>query len=352
VTGFITGSAGRLTLRRLVAALAICVGVTALCATLAPLIGTTLDRTGWHLDMLGRSVFDPGSQAHAIVWVRIPRVLAALLVGAALAGAGCALQALLRNPLAEPFTLGISSGASLAAVLAIRLGAEGAFGFAGVGGAAMVGAAATLVVVWRLARIGRHLPPATLVLAGVTVSMFCSAASVLIQYTSDFTEVTHMLQWMIGGMETVRLVTLGYAALPIGAALVVLCIYARELNALAAGPDVAASLGVAVGRTQTVVFATASLLVGAAIGVVGPIGFIGLIVPHALRALLGPDHRLLLPASMFGGATVLAVCDALARTIVAPQHLPTGAVTAVLGVPFFIAILVGQKQRAALWGRA
>ena len=351
MSGFLSGRAGRLTLRRLVVALVICAGVTALCAGLAPLIGVN-NTGGWHIGMMGLDALDPASTEHAILWaVRIPRVLAALLVGSALAGAGCALQALLRNPLAEPFTLGISSGASLAAVLAIRLGVEGAFGFAGIGGAALIGAAGTLVVVWRLARIGRHLPPATLVLAGVTMSMFCSSASVLIQYTSDFTEVTHMLQWMLGGMETVRMVTLGYAALPIGAALVMLIGYARELNALAAGTDVAASLGVAVGRTQTVVFATASLLVGAAIAVVGPIGFIGLIVPHALRAMLGPDHRLLLPASMFGGATVLAICDTLARTVVPLHHLPTGAVTAVLGVPFFVVILLGQKQRAALWGR-
>ena len=216
---------------------------------------------------------------------------------------------------------------------------------------ALAGAAATLLVVWRLARIGKHLPPATLVLAGVTMSMFCASITVLIQYTSDFTDVIQIMQWMLGGMETVRLVTVGYAAPPIALALVVLVVYARELNALAAGTDVAASLGVAVGRTQTVIFATASLLVGAAISVVGPIGFIGLIVPHALRALLGPDHRLLLPASMFGGAAVLSVCDTLARAVVPLHHLPTGAVTAVLGVPFFVAILVGQKRRALLWGR-
>jgi len=352
VTGFVTGSAGRLTLRKLVVVLAVSAGLTALIAALAPLLGVVGDRAGWHLDIMGAGAFDARSPEHAILWVRIPRVLAALIVGAALAGAGCALQALLRNPLAEPFTLGISSGASLAAVLAIRLGLESTFGVAGVGGAALLGAAGTLVIVWRLARVGDHLPPATLVLAGVTMSMFCSSASVLIQYTSDFTEVSHMLQWMLGGMETVRLVTVGYAALPIGLALIGLLAHARELNALAAGPEVAASLGVAVGRTQTVIFATASLLVGAAIAVVGPIGFIGLIVPHALRALLGPDHRLLLPASMFGGASVLALCDTLARTVVPLHHLPTGAVTAVLGVPFFVMILLGHKQRAALWGRA
>jgi iron complex transport system permease protein len=351
VSGFITGSAGRLTVKKLVVVLAICAGVTAVVAALAPLLGVVVDRTGWHIDVMGPSAFEPRSPDHAILWVRIPRVLASLLVGAALGGAGGALQALLRNPLAEPFTLGISSGASLAAVVAIRLGLENAFGFAGVGGAALAGAAGTLLVVWRLARIGKHLPPATLVLAGVTMSMFCSSASMLIQSTSDFTEVNHMVQWMFGGMETVRLVAVGYAAVPIGVALVVLVVYARELNALAAGPDVAASLGVAVGRTQTVIFGTASLLVGAAIAVAGPIGFIGLIVPHALRALLGPDHRLLLPSSMFGGAVVLALCDTLARTVVPLHHLPTGAVTAVLGVPAFVVILVGQKQRALLWGR-
>jgi iron complex transport system permease protein len=352
VSGFITGSAGRLTWPRLAVTLAVCAAVTAVIALLAPLVGVVNDHTGWHLGVLGKDAFTPGAPDHAILWtVRAPRLLAALLVGGALAGAGCALQALLRNPLAEPFTLGISSGASLAAVLAIRLGLEGVFGFAGVGGAALVGAGATLIAVWRLARVGSQLPPATLVLAGVTMSMFCSSAQVLVQATSDFNEVNHMLQWMLGSMETVRLVTVGYAALPIGGALAGLLLYARELNALAAGPEVAASLGVAVGRTQSVIFAMAALLVGAAIAVVGPIGFIGLIVPHALRALLGPDHRVLLPASMLGGASVLAVFDTLARTAIPLHHLPTGAVTAVLGVPFFVAILIRQKQRAAMWSR-
>ena len=351
MSGFLTGRAGRLTLRRLAVVVAVCGGVAAVCAAVAPLVGIVVDRTGWHLGVMGSEAFDAGSTERAILWVRIPRVLASLVVGAALAGAGCALQALLRNPLAEPFTLGISSGASLAAVIAIRFGIDAAFGVAGVGGAALLGAAGTLLVVWRLARIGKHLPPATLVLAGITMSMFCSSATVLIQYTSDLTEVTHMMQWMLGSTETVRLAMVGYAAAPIAAALIVLLAYARELNALAAGPEVAASLGVAVGRTQTVVFATASLLVGAAIAVVGPIGFIGLIVPHALRAVLGADHRLLLPASMLGGAATLTVFDTLARTVVPLHHLPTGAVTAVLGVPLFVTILLGQKRRAALWGR-
>jgi iron complex transport system permease protein len=130
-----------------------------------------------------------------------------------------------------------------------------------------------------------------------------------------------------------------------------LIVYGRELNALAAGDDVAASLGVNVERTQFVLFVVSSLLVGVAIALAGPIGFVGLLVPHVLRGLLGPDHRLLLPASMFGGAVLLVVCDTLARMVLWPAHLPTGAVTAVIGGPFFIVILLSAKRRAALWGR-
>jgi iron complex transport system permease protein len=351
MSGFVSGGAARLTSKRLAVTLLVCFAACAVIALCAPLIGVSVGRGGRSLELLDLGAFDAGSQEHQLLWVRIPRVLASLLVGGALAGAGCALQALLRNPLAEPFTLGISSGSSLAAVLAIRFGVEGALGGVGVSVAALLGAVATLLVVWRLASVGRHLPPATLVLAGVTMSMFCSAASVLIQYTSDFTEVSRMLRWMMGGLDSMRLSPVGYAAGPIFVGLAVLIAYSRELNALAAGPEAAASVGVSVGRTQVVVFAVASLLVGAAIALAGPIGFIGLIVPHALRAVLGPDHRVLLPASIFGGAVLLTLCDTLARTLTVPAQLPTGAVTAVLGGPFFVMILVGQKRRASLWGR-
>ena len=351
MSGFVSGGSKRLTTARLVGVLGACAFACAVICMLAPQLGVTMTRSGRALELLGFDAFDAASPDHQLFLVRLPRVLGAMLVGSALAAAGCVLQALFRNPLAEPFTLGISSGASLAAVLAIRLGIESAFGGAGVGLSALLGAIAALVLVERLGRIGRQLPPATLVLAGVTISMFCSSASVLIQYTSDFSDVSHMLAWMIGGLDSVRLVGVQYASVPIALGLVVLFIYGRELNALAAGPEVAASLGVAVARTQIIAFAVASLLVGAAIALAGPIGFIGLIVPHTLRALLGPDHRVLVPASMFGGAILLVVCDTLARTVIAPAHLPTGAVTAVLGGPFFLFILVAQKRRAAVWGR-
>jgi iron complex transport system permease protein len=349
MSSFVSGSARRLTGKRLLAILIVSAISCAAIALFALLFGLGNDHSP---ELLGRAALDHGTLDHQILLLRLPRILACVVTGAALAGAGCALQALLRNPLADPFTLGISSGSSLGAVVAIRFGAERAFGYGAIGVAALVGALATLLVIWKLAQVGRHLPPATLVLAGVAIAMFCSSASVLIQYTSDFTDIEHMLGWMMGGLDAVRLLWVEYAAIPIGGGLVVLILYGKEMNALAAGAEVAASLGVRVARTQLVLFAVSSLLVGSAIAVVGPIGFVGLVVPHALRAIIGPDHRALLPASMFGGAIVLTICDTIARTIIPMHHLPTGAVTAVIGVPLFFGILVANKQKASLWGRA
>jgi iron complex transport system permease protein len=229
---FVTGRGQRLTAKRLALVLGACAVACAAVAVIGPLLGVVMTRDGRAIELLGLDAFDAGSPDHKVLMVRLPRVLGSMLIGAALAGAGCVLQALFRNPLAEPFTLGISSGASFAAVLAIRLGVEDAFGGAGVSIAALAGAIGALVFVERLGRIGKHLPPATLVLAGVTISMFCSSASVLVQYTSDFADVSHMLAWMIGALDSVRMVDVQYASAPIGIGLVLLFWYARELNAL------------------------------------------------------------------------------------------------------------------------
>jgi iron complex transport system permease protein len=349
MSGFVSGAGKRLTGARLAAILAISIAACALVAVVAPMIGRG---DNLHLELLGTDIFDASAFDHQIFALRLPRVLASLLIGAALSGAGCALQALLRNPLADPFTLGISSGSSLGAVIAIRLGAESAFGFGAIGVAALAGAFVTMLVIWKLAQVGRQLPPATLILAGVAIAMFCSSASLLVQYTSNLTDVERILTWMMGGFDIVRIGWIRDATLPILAGLVVLVLYSKEMNALAAGEEVAASLGVRVARTQVVLFLVSSLLVGSSIAVVGPIGFVGLVVPHALRAIIGPDHRALLPASMFGGAIVLTICDTLARTVIPWHHLPTGAVTAVLGVPVFFTILIANKRKAGMWGRA
>jgi len=216
MSGFVSGRGSRLTTRRLTLTLGLCAIGCAMVCMIAPQLGVVMTRTGRSVQLLGFDAFETGSPDHLVFMVRLPRVLGAMLVGAALAAAGAVLQALFRNPLAEPFPLGISSGSPPPALLAVRLGVEDAFGGAGVGLSALAGAIGALVFVERLGRMGRQLPPATLVLAGVTISMFCSAASVLIQYTSDFSDVSHMLAWMIGGLDAVRMVDVEYAAIPIG----------------------------------------------------------------------------------------------------------------------------------------
>jgi iron complex transport system permease protein len=336
----------RLTRARLAAVLGGCALATLAVALLAPLFGVATGPGGRHLEIIDLGeVLRGGTASDIFIMARLPRVLGAMLVGAALAGSGCAFQAVLRNPLAEPYTLGISSGSALAAVIAIRLGLDGTLGGNGVGIAAMLGAMGTVLAVWRLGRVGGALPAATLLLAGVTIAMFCSAGSMLVQYTADFAEVTRMLRWMMGGFEWIRYGTLARAAVPIGIGLVALLALARDLNALSAGAEAAASVGVPVARSLTIAFATASMLVGGSIAIGGPIGFVGLLVPHALRALIGADHRVLLPASMLVGGAALVVFDTGARMVIAPTQLPVGVVTALMGGPFFLLVLVRHKRR-------
>ncbi len=285
-----------------------------------------------------------------IFWrLRLPRITGAALVGAGLAGAGCAFQATLRNPLAEPFTLGISSGSALAAVIAIRFGLGGTLlGISGVGVAALLGALLTVYLVWRIGSIGHRLPPATLLLAGITVAMFCGASTMVVQYTADIGEVYRMVRWMMGGLDGVLWESLAFGAPATIVGLLVLSWLARDFNALAAGADAAASLGIDPKRTITLAFGSSALLVGAGIAIAGPIGFVGLIVPHMMRSLVGADHRRLLPLSILGGATLLVLCDLLARSILFPAELPVGILTAILGGPFFLFLLIRRRQHS-MW---
>ncbi len=287
-----------------------------------------------------------------IFWrLRLPRILGAAIVGAGLAGAGCAFQATLRNPLAEPYTLGVSAGAALAAVLAIRFGLdESILGVSGVGFAALLGALITVYMVWRIAAVGDHLPPATLLLAGITVAMFCGASTMVVQYTADVSEVYRMVRWMMGGLDGVLWQPLYFAGPATIIGLLILLSLGKSFNALAAGADAAASLGVDPKRCVTIAFATCALLVGSGIAIAGPIGFVGLIVPHIIRALVGADHRRLIPVSALAGAMALVLCDLVARTILFPAELPVGVLTALFGGPFFLALLLREKGSGALWG--
>jgi ABC-type Fe3+-siderophore transport system permease subunit len=273
---------------------------------------------------------------------RLPRAVAAALVGGTLAAAGVVFQGLLRNPLATPYTLGVSAGASLGAMVAITFGAILPVG--GVAGASLLGAMLAVTVVYFLASArNRGLSTTVLLLAGVTLNAFFSALILFVQYLSNFAETYRALRWLMGDLDVA-----GYAPI-LGAAPLVLIAFvafawlARPLNLLSLGADAASTRGVDVARAHRVAFFSASLATGAAVSVGGPIGFVGIIVPHLVRLIVGADHRLVLPASAFFGAAFLVCCDALARTVLAPLELPVGIITALIGGPFFLWMLVRRK---------
>lgn len=278
--------------------------------------------------------------------LRVPRVLLAALTGAALGMAGSAFQALLRNPLAEPYTLGVSSGAALGAVLAIKLGLDVAVGgFSAVPVFAFAGSLGAMAVIYGMARGREGFPTSVLLLAGVTLSFVFAAMILFIHYLADFTESAQMVRWMMGGLDIVGMGAVGSLVPPwlVGAAALVLL--TRDLNHLAFGARAAESKGINVPRVQKSVFIAASLLTGAVVSAAGPIGFVGLIVPHVVRFRTGHDQRRLLPASAFAGAAFLVVCDTLARSLQATAEIPVGVLTAMLGGPFFLVLLVRQKGK-------
>jgi iron complex transport system permease protein len=283
--------------------------------------------------------------AASIFWqIRLPRVLLALLGGAALAVSGLGFQTLFRNPIAEPYTLGISSGAALGAVLALRFQGGEMLGLPLVALASFAGALAAVSLIVGLALRREGVETSTLLLAGVAVSLSCSAIILFLQYLADSTQTFRMVRWMMGGLSVV-----GYAEvlwlLPwvLGGAALLLALR-WELNLLLTGEELAASRGVDLGRLRLKVLLATSLMIGALVAIAGPIGFVGLIVPHMLRRLVGHDHLFLAPACFLAGGAFLTLCDAAARTLMAPAELPVGILTALLGGPFFLWLLVWRKS--------
>jgi iron complex transport system permease protein len=288
------------------------------------------------------------SSASFILWqLRVPRVLLAALAGAGLALAGAAFQALFRNPLATPYTLGVASGAAFGAVAAILLGVgAGVAGLTATSLAALLGALAVTGAAYGLGRRRGALPTATLLLAGVTLGFFFSSLILFLQYLADFTEAFRILRWLMGEVRVVGYGTFAVLA-PLGlvGALLVLG-HRSELNLLLTGEELAHSRGADVERVKRRVFLGASLLVAGIVSVCGPIGFVGLVVPHAARSLLGPDLRRLAPACVPVGAAFLVLCDGVARLALAPAELPVGVVTALVGAPVFLAILLRRGAAA------
>jgi iron complex transport system permease protein len=298
-----------------------------------------------------RVLLDPhatGPSADIVRGIRLPRVTAAALVGACLSMAGVCFQALLRNPLADPFVLGVSGGAALGGVLVMSLGGALGIGAAMVPGAAFLGALGATALLFGVAGWRGRLSATTLLLTGVVFNAFASAAIVFLASLAGMTEGTSIFLWLIGTLSDARPGLL--AALAVALALGLACVLplARSLDLLALGEETAEHLGVPVERARRLLLVATALVVGAAVAVSGLIGFVGLIVPHALRLLLGPDHRLLVPAAALGGAAFLVACDTLARALLPGRELPVGAITALLGGPLFLVLLRRQGRRGAL----
>jgi len=277
--------------------------------------------------------------------LRVPRVVAAALIGGALGVAGALLQGLLRNPLADPYVTGTSAGASLAAVLAIALG--GVTLPAVLPLAAFVGAIAAATVVWRLASLGGRTTVLTVLLAGVILSSFAAGIVTLLLVASDrlALRLRAVLGWLLGGVSVTDRAELLTAAVIVGAATVVAIALARRLDAFAFGEETAATLGIDVERTTLAVLGVTALLTGAAVALGGVIGFVGLIVPHALRPFFGAPHARLVPACFLLGATTLVIADIAARVVLAPAELPVGVITGLVGGPFFLVLLLRERRR-------
>lgn len=301
---------------------------------------------------LGDLLPEPEPMRSAIITqIRLPRVVLAGLVGAALAVAGATFQGLFRNPMADPFVIGASSGASLGAALAIILGTRVAFlGPGSIPIMAFLGAMMAILLVYNLSRVGNRMPVLTMLLAGIAVGSFLSALVSLVVYFAG-QQIHQVVFWLMGGFSGAgwRHVKMAVPYVLLGS--VVSLAYARDLNAIVLGEETALHLGVEIERVKRILLASASLLTATAVSTSGLIGFVGLIIPHVVRLLSGPDHRLVIPASALAGATFLVGADVLARTIISPTELPVGILTSLLGGPFFIYLLRRRKNLAYFGSR-
>ena len=316
-----------------------------LCATIGPArIGFTdvltmmLRRLPWAGSMIPRGDW-PDHYETIVFQMRLARVILAALVGAGLAASGVILQGLLINPMADPYILGISQGAALGATAAmLSLGGVLALGIYTVPLVAFLGGMATSIVVYNLARVGNRVQMSTLLLAGIAVGMFLSAITSYMMITSG-QNVHQILFWIIGGfagrgwdhvMVLLPYIIIGYSLMHL---------YARRMNVILLGEEPAQHLGIDVERMKKVLLTAATLTTASAVSVSGVIAFVGLIIPHAVRLMVGPDHRVLLPTAALTGAIFLIIADALARVVAAPEEIPVGIITALCGGPFFIYLL-------------
>jgi len=286
----------------------------------------------------------PAIQQQILMEIRLPRVIFAFIVGAGLAICGLVFQAMFHNPLATPFTLGVASGASLGAALSVFLGFGFVFlGFSSTTLFAFIGALITIRFVYAISTMRTGFSLHTLLLTGVAISFFFSSLILLIQYLNDLPDAYRLIRWLMGSLSIV-----GYGAiwqlLPfILFAIIVIFYLSHELNLLTTGDEIALSRGVNVKKTRLLLFFVTSLCIGAIVSLCGPIGFVGMMVPHICRLLIGHNHRWLIPASCLFGGSFLIVCDAIGRLLIAPAEIPVGVITTLLGGPFFLWLLIRSR---------
>ncbi len=314
--------------------------------SLSVLIVLAAPMVGMHI-LPWSAVVEPFSRepSAVILWfIRIPRVLVAFVGGAGLALGGAAFQAMFRNPLATPYTLGVASGAALGVAFVTRFGIM----MIPTGGwivsvAAFGGALLAVGVVWGVAQLRPDFSTTVLLLAGVAMTFFFSSLILFLQYTANLGDSFRIVRWLMGGLGEARWEALALMVPAVAVGAVVVGWRARDLDLLMVDPEIAAGRGVDVVRTRAAIFLGTSLVVAAVVSVCGPIGFVGMMAPHICRLLVGGHHRVLLPVSMVFGGTFLVACDTVARTILAPVELPVGVITAFLGGPFFLWLLVRHK---------
>ncbi len=333
-----------LTRRRLVGTLSTALLGLGLSALLGVAIGPSFIGPS---DVIGALLEEGADTAHRdiVLGVRLPRVALASLVGACLATAGVIFQALLRNPLADPFILGGSGGAALGGVSMLALGGALGLGYWAVPPAAFAGSVLTTALLYLLAGSGGRSSVTHLLLIGVVFNAFASAAIVFLASLSGLAEGSRIFVWLIGSIAAIRLEVIWPVALFLALGLSAALVLSRALNLLALGDEGAMQLGVDVEGTRRWLLLATSLMVGAAVSVSGLIGFVGLIVPHLLRLLIGPDHRLLVPSAALCGAAFLVLTDTTARTLLGGRELPVGAITALMGGPFFLYMLRRGQRR-------
>ena len=288
---------------------------------------------------------DLGAASDIVLRIRLPRTILALLVGASLSVSGVVFQALLRNPLADPFVLGVSGGAALGGILALTIGTAAGFGYAAVPPAAFLGALLTTALLYLIAGAGNRVSANNLLLTGVVFNAFASAAIVFLASIAGLTESSRIFLWLIGNLSAARSDVAVWVAVFLVLGLTSAGVLARSLNLLILGDEPAEQLGVPTETHKRILLLATSLMVGAAVSVAGLVGFVGLIIPHLLRLCFGPDHRLLIPTAALAGGAFLVVCDTVARTMLDGRELPVGAITALVGGPLFLFLLRRHHQR-------